>query len=358
MREHGDHVVARMHAPVGDDAAEVLVTAPATLARARSSSKPALITVDRAAVEHREVFARQAEHPRDDEHREREGELANKVGALVGPVDERVDVLVDHVADELAFPRFHRFAAERLLHQVPLRVVLGLVHLEDGVAEHLAHDVGVARGRERLAVLQHLLHGVEAVRGVDADAAIDRHELDVAAFGYEHRVVDVLALHRVLRTHEREQRIWILDESHARALWLNSSNGSQSSSFTAAMPRTRSTVRVCAWRLDQVNLGLLVLRVAVGATMIAHGYSHIYRGGKIKGTAGWFASSGMKPGILHAWLASSRSSIAGAALGAWPAHAARGGCDHRRRARWRSSRITAKPGFSCSTARPKGGSTS
>ena len=38
--------------------------------------------------------------------------------------------------------------------------------------------------------------------------------------------------------------------------------------------------------------------------MVAHGYNHIFRGGKIKGTAGWFESLGMKPGILHAWLAS------------------------------------------------------
>ena len=65
---------------------------------------------------------------------------------------------------------------------------------------------------------------------------------------------------------------------------------------------------------DQVNLGLLILRVAVGATMIAHGYNHIYRGGKIKGTGRWFASLGMKPGILHAWLASLTELAAGAAL--------------------------------------------
>ena len=45
---------------------------------------------------------------------------------------------------------------------------------------------------------------------------------------------------------------------------------------------------------NQIWLGLLVLRVSVGVTMIAHGYNHIYRGGKIKGTAGWFASLGMK----------------------------------------------------------------
>jgi putative oxidoreductase len=65
---------------------------------------------------------------------------------------------------------------------------------------------------------------------------------------------------------------------------------------------------------NQASLGLLILRVAVGVTMIAHGYNHIFRGGKIKGTAGWFASLGMKPGIFHAWLASITELAAGAAL--------------------------------------------
>ncbi|HEY3723693.1 MAG TPA: DoxX family protein [Acidimicrobiia bacterium] len=55
---------------------------------------------------------------------------------------------------------------------------------------------------------------------------------------------------------------------------------------------------------DGVNAGLLILRVMVGIVMIAHGYNHIFRGGRIKGTAGWFESLGMKPGVLHAWLAS------------------------------------------------------
>jgi putative oxidoreductase len=53
-----------------------------------------------------------------------------------------------------------------------------------------------------------------------------------------------------------------------------------------------------------VDAGLLVLRVAIGIVMVAHGYNHIFGGGKIKGTAGWFESLGMKPGILHAWTAS------------------------------------------------------
>ena len=56
--------------------------------------------------------------------------------------------------------------------------------------------------------------------------------------------------------------------------------------------------------VDGLSLGLLLLRISVGVIMLAHGINHIFRGGKIEGTAGWFASLGMKPGILHAWLAS------------------------------------------------------
>jgi putative oxidoreductase len=56
---------------------------------------------------------------------------------------------------------------------------------------------------------------------------------------------------------------------------------------------------------DQLNLALLILRVVTGLMIMAHGYNHIFRGGKIQGTGRWFASMGMKPGILHAWLASS-----------------------------------------------------
>ncbi len=66
--------------------------------------------------------------------------------------------------------------------------------------------------------------------------------------------------------------------------------------------------------IDGVYAGLLILRIAVGVVMIAHGYNHIFRGGKIEGTAGWFESLGMKPGILHAWLASLTELGAGAML--------------------------------------------
>ena len=51
------------------------------------------------------------------------------------------------------------------------------------------------------------------------------------------------------------------------------------------------------------SVGLLILRVVLGVTMAAHGYNKFFGGGRIKGTAGWFESLGMKPGKLHAYLA-------------------------------------------------------
>jgi putative oxidoreductase len=63
-----------------------------------------------------------------------------------------------------------------------------------------------------------------------------------------------------------------------------------------------------------INLALLLLRVTIGVTILLHGYNHIWGGGKIQGTAGWFESLGMKPGILHAWLASVTELVCGVLL--------------------------------------------
>ena len=65
---------------------------------------------------------------------------------------------------------------------------------------------------------------------------------------------------------------------------------------------------------DALNLALLVLRCGVGAVMLAHGINHIAGGGKIEGTARWFESLGMRPGIVHAWLASITEVAGGVAL--------------------------------------------
>lgn len=65
---------------------------------------------------------------------------------------------------------------------------------------------------------------------------------------------------------------------------------------------------------DAIALALLVQRCAVGGVMLAHGINHIIGGGKIAGTARWFESLGMRPGKLHAWLASLTEVGAGALL--------------------------------------------
>src|SRR5438270_8821484 len=56
---------------------------------------------------------------------ERERELAHEL--CVAALDECIDALVDDRSDRFFFPAFHRLAAERLLYEPAVRVVLGLV---------------------------------------------------------------------------------------------------------------------------------------------------------------------------------------------------------------------------------------
>lgn len=51
------------------------------------------------------------------------------------------------------------------------------------------------------------------------------------------------------------------------------------------------------------DTALLLLRLALGPMLFAHGYQKLFLGGRIDGTAGWFESMGMKPGRLNAWAA-------------------------------------------------------
>jgi putative oxidoreductase len=62
------------------------------------------------------------------------------------------------------------------------------------------------------------------------------------------------------------------------------------------------------------DLALLVLRVAIGAVFLAHGFNHVFGGGKIAGTGRWFESLGMRPGWVHAWTASLTEIGAGSLL--------------------------------------------
>ena len=74
------------------------------------------------------------------------------------------------------------------------------------------------------------------------------------------------------------------------------------------------------------DAGLLILRVVIGLTMAAHGYNKFFGPGGIGGTASWFDSIGMRPGLFHAWLAASTEIAAGAciALGLFTPFAAAG----------------------------------
>ena len=170
-------------------------------------------------MELRHLRVGEPEQARDDAHRERERQLAHELG--VAAVDERVDVLVDDRGDRLDLPALHRLAAERLLDDPAVGVVLGLVHLEDGVAHHLAHHVLVALRREGLAVAQHRLHRVEGecgehVRDLAEQLGVDEGglvlALDLEAGHRPHVLLD----QRGGGPRQREQRVRILDHPDAR----------------------------------------------------------------------------------------------------------------------------------------------
>jgi putative oxidoreductase len=62
------------------------------------------------------------------------------------------------------------------------------------------------------------------------------------------------------------------------------------------------------------DFGILLLRVVLGLTMAAHGYNKFFGKGGLAGTAGWFDSMGMKPGIFHARIAATTEMSAGLGL--------------------------------------------
>jgi putative oxidoreductase len=56
--------------------------------------------------------------------------------------------------------------------------------------------------------------------------------------------------------------------------------------------------------VDGLNLGALLLRLILAVVMFAHGYNHVFNGGKLPGVARWFASLGFRAPRLQAALAS------------------------------------------------------
>jgi len=66
--------------------------------------------------------------------------------------------------------------------------------------------------------------------------------------------------------------------------------------------------------MTSVDIALLLVRVALGATMIVHGWNHGWGPGGIDGTTRWFAGIGLRPARVHAWASTLVEIAAGAGL--------------------------------------------
>ncbi len=64
----------------------------------------------------------------------------------------------------------------------------------------------------------------------------------------------------------------------------------------------------------QVDLALLALHLFLGLMIFAHGFRKFFRGGKLPGTAKWFESIGVRPGLINAVMAASTEVGAGVLL--------------------------------------------
>jgi putative oxidoreductase len=64
-----------------------------------------------------------------------------------------------------------------------------------------------------------------------------------------------------------------------------------------------TTVVAASHQAPMVSAAALILRVTLGGMILAHGLNKLFGGGRIPGTARWFESIGMKPGVLNAWAA-------------------------------------------------------
>ena len=56
--------------------------------------------------------------------------------------------------------------------------------------------------------------------------------------------------------------------------------------------------------MEGLNIASLLLRVILAVVMFAHGYNHVFNGGKLPGVARWFGSLGFRAPRLQAALAS------------------------------------------------------
>jgi putative oxidoreductase len=63
--------------------------------------------------------------------------------------------------------------------------------------------------------------------------------------------------------------------------------------------------------VNQLNVALLVVRLAFGVGLAAHAYNKVFRGGRLPGTARWFGSIGMRWPDLQARAAATTEATSG-----------------------------------------------
>ena len=63
-----------------------------------------------------------------------------------------------------------------------------------------------------------------------------------------------------------------------------------------------------------IDVVLLLLHLYLGCMIFTHGFRKVFRGGKLAGTARWFDSIGMKPGVVNAYAAALTEMGAGVLL--------------------------------------------
>ncbi|MCZ4519438.1 DoxX family protein [Rhodococcus ruber] len=66
--------------------------------------------------------------------------------------------------------------------------------------------------------------------------------------------------------------------------------------------------------MDTFDVALLILRLAVGGILAAHGFHKIFLGAGLSGNGAWFDGLGMRPGQVHARFAAFTEITAGIAM--------------------------------------------
>jgi putative oxidoreductase len=66
--------------------------------------------------------------------------------------------------------------------------------------------------------------------------------------------------------------------------------------------------------MNSTDAALLIIRLALGGILLMHAWNHWFGGGRVAGTARWFESLGLRPGLVQAWASIATEIIAGGGL--------------------------------------------